>query len=424
MNEPTLRRTLGLFDAVAIGVGSMIGAGVFVALAPAAAAAGSGIVVALAIAAAIAYCNATSSARLAALYPVAGGTYVYGTQRLGPVWGYLAGWGFVIGKTASCAAIALTVGLYVWPAHAHLLAVAAVITLTAVNCVGVQKAAWFTRATVAVVIMVLVSVVFTAVFSSHVAAGSLSPDPDRGVAGMMQSAGILFFAFAGYARIATLGEEVRDPSHTIPRAIVISLGVALVVYASVAVSALWLLGAPTLARSPAPLAAMTNAAGASWLTPIVGIGAVCASLGSLMALLLGVSRTTLAMARDGHFPRWLAAIQPRYSAPQHAEIVVGAVVAIIAAAVDIRAAIGFSSFGVLVYYAIANASALTLNRTERRPLLAIPLTGAFGCVALALSLPTESVLAGTAVFVIGGILYGLRLRKRRSRLTDDGLPPP
>src|ERR1700760_1903557 len=137
-----LERRLGTFDAVTIGLGSMVGAGIFVALGPAAAAAGSGLLIGLAVAAVVAYCNATSSARLAALYPQSGGTYVYGRERLGEFWGYTAGWGFVVGKTASCAAMALTFASYAAPAHVRLVGVMAVVALTAVNYCGVQKSAW------------------------------------------------------------------------------------------------------------------------------------------------------------------------------------------------------------------------------------------------------------------------------------------
>ena len=147
-----LQRRLGTADAVTIGLGSMIGAGIFVALAPAAAAAGSGLLIGLAVAAVVAYCNATSSARLAARYPQSGGTYVYGRERLGEFWGYTAGWSFVVGKTASCAAMALTVGIYAWPAHAHTIAVAAVVALTAVNYAGIQKSVLLTRVIVAIVL--------------------------------------------------------------------------------------------------------------------------------------------------------------------------------------------------------------------------------------------------------------------------------
>ena len=396
-------------DAVIIGLGSMLGAGIFVALTPAAAAAGSALLIGLVIAAVVAYCNATSSARLAAIYPVSGGTYVYGRERLGDFWGYLAGWAFVVGKTASCAAMALTVGLYAWPAHAHVVAVAAVVALTAVNYVGVQKSAWLTRAIVAVVLMVLTVVVVTTLASDVGSVDSLEVGSDARVTGILQSAGILFFAFAGYARIATLGEEVREPARIIPRAILVALGIALVVYATVAATALWALGASGLAAATAPLAAMTQAAGAGWLTPVVRVGAAVAALGSLLALILGVSRTTLAMSRDGHLPRTLAKVHPRFGVPHHAELAVGAVVAIVAGTADVRGAIGFSSFGVLLYYAIANASAMTLSRLERRPPLIVCVVGLVGCVVLACTLPHASVISGVVVIVIGIAIYACRI---------------
>ena len=409
MTDPTLHRRLGMSDAVIIGLGSMLGAGIFVALTPAAAAAGSALLIGLVIAAVVAYCNATSSARLAAIYPVSGGTYVYGRERLGDFWGYLAGWAFVVGKTASCAAMALTVGLYAWPAHAHVVAVAAVVALTAVNYVGVQKSAWMTRAIVAVVLMVLTVVVVTTLASDVGSVDSLEVGSDARVTGILQSAGILFFAFAGYARIATLGEEVREPARIIPRAILVALGIALVVYATVAATALWALGASGLAAATAPLAAMTQAAGAGWLTPVVRVGAAVAALGSLLALILGVSRTTLAMSRDGHLPRTLAKVHPRFGVPHHAELAVGAVVAIVAATADVRGAIGFSSFGVLLYYAIANASAMTLSRLERRPPLIVCVVGLVGCVVLACTLPHASVISGVVVIVIGIAIYACRI---------------
>ncbi|WP_354638312.1 APC family permease [Kitasatospora camelliae] len=403
-----LRRHLGLFDAVVIGLGSMIGAGVFAALAPAAAAAGSGLLPGLALAAVVAYCNATSSARLAARYPRSGGTYVYGRERLGEFWGYLAGWGFVVGKTASCAAMALTAGSYLWPEQAHAVAVAVVVALTAVNYAGVQKAAWLTRVIVAVVLAVLAAVVTACLTGSAAEAGHLAVGADAGFHGVLRAAGLLFFAFAGYARIATLGEEVREPRRTIPRAISLALGITLVVYAAVALAVLAVLGPDRLAHSAAPLAEAVRAAGAPSLVPVVRAGAAVASLGSLLALILGVSRTTLAMARDRHLPHPLAAVHPRFGVPHRAELLVGAVVAVLAATTDVRGAIGFSSFGVLAYYAVANASAWTLTPGEGRPPLAVPVVGAAGCLALALALPASSVLWGAVVLAVGAAVYGLR----------------
>ncbi|MEY6565387.1 APC family permease [Streptomyces sp. PGLac3x] len=403
-----LRRTLGVPDAVVIGLGAMIGAGIFAALAPAARAAGSGLLMGLALAAVVAYCNAASSARLAARYPASGGTYVYGRERLGEFWGVLAGWGFVVGKTASCAAMALTVGSYVWPGQEHAVAVAAVVTLTAVNYTGVQKSALVTRIVVAVVLAVLAAVVVAALTSGTADAARLDVGSDATVGGVLQAAGLLFFAFAGYARIATLGEEVRDPARTIRRAIPVALGVTLVVYTLVAVSVLMVLGPEGLARAAAPLSEAVRAAGADWLVPVVRVGAAVAALGSLLALILGVSRTTLAMARDRHLPHALAAVHPKFRVPHRAELLAGAVVAVAAATADLRGAIGFSSFGVLVYYAVANASAWTLTPDEGRPNRLIPAVGLAGCLVLAFTLPLSSVVSGAVVLALGAAVHAVR----------------
>ncbi|MBX6765578.1 MAG: amino acid permease [Actinomadura rubrobrunea] len=403
-----LRRRLGVFDAVVIGLGAMVGAGIFAAPAPAARAAGSGLLLALCVAAVVAYCNATSSARLAARYPASGGTYVYGRRRLGDFWGYLAGWGFVVGKTASCAAMALTVGAYVWPAYAQAVAVAAVVAVTAVNYAGIQKTARLTRVIVAAVLAVLAAVVTATLASGEADAARLDIGADATFGGVLQAAGLLFFAFAGYARIATLGEEVRDPARSIPRAIPIALGIALAVYAAVAVAALSVLGSGGLADATAPLADAVQAAGVGGLAPVVRAGAAVAALGSLVALILGVSRTVLAMARDRHLPGVLAAVHPRTGVPHRAELAVGVAVTVLAATADLRGAIGFSSFGVLVYYAIANASAWTLRPDEGRPPRAVPVVGVIGCLLMAFTLPASSVLAGAAVLAVGAAAYAVR----------------
>src|SRR5438270_10169818 len=216
MEAPSrLARRLGIFDAVALGLGSMVGAGIFAALAPAARYAGSALAIGLVIAGAVAYCNATSSARLAALYPESGGTYVYGRRRLGDIWGYLAGAAFVVGKLASCAAMALTFAHYAAPSIARPLAVGAVVALTAVNLAGIDKTAGLTRAIVALVLGALAIFVVAALLGGTVD-GSHLTTTHGGALGVLRSGGILFFAFAGYARIATLGEEVADPARTIP----------------------------------------------------------------------------------------------------------------------------------------------------------------------------------------------------------------
>jgi basic amino acid/polyamine antiporter, APA family len=405
VQPPTLGRRLGTFDAVVIGLGAMIGAGVFAAFAPAAAAAGSGLLIGLGIAAVVAYCNATSSARLAALYPQSGGTYVYGRERLGPFWGYLAGWGFVVGKTASCAAMALTFASYVAPSYARLIGVAAVVVLTMINYRGIQKSAWFTRMLVVLTLATLIFVVYACLAGGQASVGHLLPFPGGSAYGILQSGGLLFFAFAGYARIATLGEEVKDPARTIPRAISVALLITLLVYVAVGISSLLAVGAEALAATTAPLLVAVQAGTLAPFAPVVQVGGAIAALGSLLSLILGVSRTTFAMARDRHLPRFLDAVHPKYEVPHRAELAVGALVVILVATLDLRGAIGFSSFTVLAYYAIANASAYTLSDDEGRPPRLIPILGLAGCVVLAITLPWSAALAGAGVMLIGAALW-------------------
>jgi APA family basic amino acid/polyamine antiporter len=406
-----LSRRLDVPDAVVIGLGSMLGAGVFVVFAPAAAAAGgAGLLLALALAGFIAFCNATSSARLAARYPESGGTYVYGRERLGSFAGFLAGWGFVVGKTASCAAMALTIGAYLWPGQARLVAVAAVVAVTAVNLRGIGKTATATKALVVLVLGVLALVAVAGIGGGDFSLGRLGDLGGTGNRGVLTAAGLLFFAFAGYARIATLGEEVRDPERTIPRAVPLALGVVLAIYVTLAVVALGVLGADRLAGSAAPLADVVTVAGLPGLAWVVRAGATVAVTGVLLSLLAGVGRTTLAMSRRRDLPGALAAVHPRYRVPHRAELAVAAVVIVVVALGDVRTAIGFSSCTVLVYYAITNASALTLGRDSARtlPVQLLAALGLVGCVVLAVNLPLASVLAGFGVLALGALWYAVK----------------
>ena len=410
-----LSRRLSTRQATVIGLGSMIGAGVFTAFGPAAAAAGSGLLTGLAVAAVVAVCNALSSAQLAAQYPEAGGTYLYGRERLGEWWGFAAGWMFVVGKTASCAAMALTVGTYVaGETWGPLVAVVAVVAVVTVNCLGVTRTATATAIIVTAVVAVLVVVVVVGAVGGDPRFGNLAPGSDGSSAyGVLQAAGLLFFAFAGYARIATLAEEVRDPRRAIPRAIVGALSGALVVYAAVGVTAVAVLGSDMLADTPTPLVAVVSASGADVVAPLVRVAAAVAALGALLALIAGIGRTGLAMARTGDLPRPLSAVHPRFSVPHRVEITVGVIVAVAVVTVDLRGAIGFSSFGVLLYYLVANLSAMTQTGPDRRYPKGVHIVGAVGCVVLAATLPIASVVAGIAVAVVGGV-YRLAVTRGRS----------
>jgi basic amino acid/polyamine antiporter, APA family len=276
----------------------------------------------------------------------------------------------------------------------------------------VQKTALVTRVLVAVVLAALALVVVGALGGGQASVDNLGPLGVGGWRGIAEAAGLLFFAFAGYARIATLGEEVVDPARTIPRAIPLALGITLGVYAVVMSSALLAVGPEALAASSAPLATAVRAGSLDALAPAVRVGGTVAALGVLLSLVAGVSRTTFAMAADRNLPGWLDAVHPVHRVPHRAELAAGAAVVALVLLVDLRGAIGFSSFAVLTYYAVANLSAWTLPEGGRVPVLGrvVAAVGVVGCVLLAVLLPPASVLAGAGVLAVGAAVWWVRRR--------------
>ena len=448
-----LSRRLGLRDAVVIGLASMIGAGAFVSLGAAQDLAGSLAPAAVLVAAVVALCNATSTAQLAAQHPAAGGTYHYGRERLGPWWGFLAGWCFVIGKTASCAAMALVVAAYLVPEpFQRPVAALLVVVLTAVNLVGITRTAVLARVlvTVALAALVLTGVRLVAGVAAGGPTGGAAdragagtwevPGPLAGqaaglwdgglaaVAGageggalgivlaLAQAAALMFFAFAGYARVATLGEEVVAPRRTIPRAILLALAAVGALYLVLSVILVLVGPAPgAQGWGPAPFRAALDAVGAGgvWAV-VVTIGAVAAASGALLALVAGISRTVLAMARERDLPPVLAHVSPRFSVPQRAEAAAGiAVVLLVLLASDVLVAIAASSFGVLLYYAVANLAALTQTGQWRLFPKAMQWLGLVGCVLLVAALPGRTIVAGLVLVAVGLAYRGLVLAARR-----------
>ncbi|MCT1435777.1 APC family permease [Brachybacterium paraconglomeratum] len=448
-----LSRRLGLRDAVVIGLASMIGAGAFVSLGAAQDLAGSLAPAAVLVAAVVALCNATSTAQLAAQHPAAGGTYHYGRERLGPWWGFLAGWCFVIGKTASCAAMALVVAAYLVPEpFQRPVAALLVVVLTAVNLVGITRTAVLARVlvTVALAALVLTGVRLLAGIVAGGPTGGAGdgagagtwevPGPlsgqaaglwDGGIAAVAgageggalgivlavaQAAALMFFAFAGYARVATLGEEVVAPRRTIPRAILLALAAVGALYLVLSVILVLVGPAPgEQGWGPAPFRAALDAVGAGgvWAV-VVTIGAVAAASGALLALVAGISRTVLAMARERDLPPVLAHVSPRFSVPQRAEAAAGiAVVLLVLLASDVLVAIAASSFGVLLYYAVANLAALTQTGQWRLFPKAMQWIGLAGCVLLVAALPGRTIVAGLVLVALGLAYRGLVLAVRR-----------
>ncbi len=426
---PALRRVIGTGGAVAIGLAAMVGAGVFTVWGPAAASAGSLLLVGLAVAAVVATANALSSAQLAVRYPEAGGTYVYGRRRLGEWWGFLAGWSFVVGKTASCAAMALAIAsAVVPPVWQRPVGVAVALALGLLASGGVVRTVRASLVAVVFVAAVLVALMVTAMLIL-VPVAPLVADGGSGVVGsseptllgVLQAAGLLFFAFAGYARMATLGEEVRDPRRTLVRAIPLALGIALALYLTLAWVLLTRVGPTALAGSTAPVVDLARAVGSPLLNVLVTVAAVVAAAGAMLALFAGIGRTALGMAREGDLPRPLARVSGRSGAPAAAQLTVAVLVAAIVLVADLRGAIGFSSFGVLLYYFVANLAAVGQPREERLFPRIIPCVGMAGTLLLAVLLPLPSVVGGLAVVGIGVLIRLVaRLFVRSRRIVQDG----
>ena len=384
----------------------MLGTGVFAVWPSAAAAAGWWLPLAVLLAGLIALANAVSTADLAAAYPESGGGYVYGRERLGPAAGRLAGVAFLVGKSSSAAAAAGVFAAYVLPSQPLPTAIAVVLAATALNIAGVR---WTARAAYALVggtLAVLLVVVAVGLFGSGGAEVASAATPGSGAVavrggllGVGTAAGLVFFAFAGYARIATLGEEVRNPARTLPRAILIALGVALATYLLVAIALLVGLGPDRLAVEVAPLVALVDTGRASAVGVLVRVGAAAAAGSALLTVLIAISRMTLAMARRGELPTVLAVISPR-GTPCRADLVGGLVTIVIAVLAGPAAAIAVSACSVLIYYAVINLAALRLPTSLRHWPNWSAGVGLVGCLALAVLLPFSQVMITAGVLAI------------------------
>lgn len=402
-DRPVLRRDLGLLDAVGVGLGAIIGAGVFVVTGVAAGIAGPALLVGLGIAGVAATCNALSSAQLAAEYPHSGGTYEYGYRVLSPAVGFVAGWMFLAGKTAAAGTVALGLAGYLEALipgmHPRAIAVGAILGFTVLNYFGVRRSS---RANLVIVGLSLAALLtFVAAGAGSFRAVNLRPFAPAGWRGTLESAALLFFAYTGYARIATLAEEVREPRRTIPLAIMLTIGGAVVLYFAVALVAVGAVGAPAMASTAAPLQVAASAFGRPWVATVVSVGGVTAMLGVILSQLLGLSRMVFAMSRRGDLPAALNAVHPRYGVPGPAVLVVGAVAAVIAGTGTLRGVASAASFTILIYYGIANAAALRMPRPAKLYPDAVPAIGLASCALLAASLAPWVMATGAAVLAAG-----------------------
>ena len=413
--KPALRRIVGFWGAMWLGLGSIIGTGVFVSLGIATGIVGTAVVVAVVLAACVATANGLSSAQLAAAHPVSGGTYEYGHKFVHPLVGYAAGWMFLVAKSASAATAALGFASYFSQvtgfadsvASRTVVALGMVAALTLVVAAGIRRSNLINFAIVSLTLFALALFVGFGIASwpgsIHLSMESIRTDLSS-VPAVLEATALLFVGYAGYGRIATLGEEVRKPAQTIPRAIIGTLLITMVLYVSVAVVAVGVAGAPAFAGASdalgAPLELVAASFEASWVASVVAIGAITAMAGVVLNLLLGLSRVALAMARRRDLVAWFDAINASGS-PTRSVWLVGAIVLGLVCIGDLKTTWSFSAFAVLIYYGITNLAALRLPKSARRFPRAIAVFGLLSCLGLAFFVETRIWLIGLAVLAIG-----------------------
>ncbi len=389
MHQP-LKRELGMGGAIVTGLGSILGTGAFVAIGVASGMWGDAVLLAIPIAGIVAVFNGLSSAYLAGRFPVAGGTYEYGYQTLGPWWGFTAGWLFLMAKTASAATAALGVALYLGiPGDRRIVAIVAVGLVTLLVLAGLRRTTVVNAALVTITVTTLAGFGVIAVTDPVV---SWSPG-FTGADGLLPAIAFLFVAYTGYGRIATLGEEVHRPAHTIPRAVIVTLAIAAVLYSLVAVGGRALGGTHWGLGFDAGIT-LADLMAEPWST-IVSVGAVAAMLGVLLNLVLGLSRVWLAMGRRLDMPEALSRLDTR-SVPVIAIIAAAFPIAAIALIGDITLAWSFSALTVLLYYGITNLSALMLDRRRWTAWL-----GLASCLSLSVFVPLYVWLVGLGIVAIG-----------------------
>lgn len=418
-----LRRELGLFGAVMMGMGSIVGTGVFVSIGIAAGVTGPSVLLAIALAAVVAACNAFSSAQLAASHPVSGGTYEYGYLYLRPWLGFTAGWMFLCAKSASAATAALGFSGYLLTAlnlESSLrvpVALAAGAALVAVVLGGLRRSNAVNVAIVSITLAALLGFVCAGLPRAVASgAGHLAPffqasDGATGAwGGFLQATALMFVAFTGYGRIATLGEEVRDPRRTIPRAIVATVALAAGLYLAVGGVAVAAAGTEALREATraqaAPLEVFARGFGVPGLAALIAAGAMTAMLGVLLNLILGLSRVLLAMGRRGDMPAATAKLDANGSTPWVAVLVVGAIILGLAALGDVKTTWSFSAFTVLIYYAITNLAALKMPPQERLYPRACAWLGLAACLFLAFWVEWQVWLSGLGLLGVGLVWFG------------------
>lgn len=403
MSTNQLQRSLTLKDAVGVGLGAIIGAGIFVVTGVAAGISGPAFLVGFFIAGCIAACNALSSAQLAAQFPFAGGTYDYGNRLLHPLYGFSAGWMFLISKLSAGSVVAIGFGSYFYQLTGWgtpiILALSAIAFLTIANLLGIKKAGTLNLIIVGFTILSLLYLVISGV--PEIQSKNFTPFAPFGISGIAEATALLFFAFTGYARIATLAEEVKEPKTTIPKAIIITIVTAVILYGLVSVTAVGVLGFEAMAQSTSPLQLVANELQTPIIQTIIALGACTAMLGVLLSQILGISRMFFAMGRNNDFFPVFQKTDVKRKVPVVAILFTATVIALLTYFGTFTFVLASAAFTILLYYSITNIAALKQDKKDRLYPDWVPVLGLVGCLAMAASLHIYVILSGITLLVFG-----------------------
>lgn len=404
-----LKRTLNLFDSISIGIGAIVGAGIFVVVGIAIGYAGPAIVVSMIVAAIVASFTAFSFAELGSAIPKQGGVYTFAYEIASPATGFVVGYLWLFAQIVAGAAISLGFAGYfvaVFPSLSlKMVAVSIILALTALNLVGIKQSAMVNNALVLTKIVIIC--LFVAFGIPRISLSNYSPFAPNGFVGVLQGAGFIFFAFLGFGRIAMLGEEVRNPNRTLPWSILLSFATSAIIYVLVGLTATGLQDYRLLAQSSSPIADAAEVVGVPALVGVVSLGALIATVSVLLTTVLGLSRVSFAMARNGQIPKVIAKIHPRFGTPYVAVLIMGTLMAILALVFDLRQTSAITSFSILSTHVVLNYCAIRVRKKKpgvksfKAPLYPlIPLLGVVSCCVLLLSLPLETWLVSSAVVAV------------------------
>jgi APA family basic amino acid/polyamine antiporter len=447
----SLQRVVGLLDLTALGLGAIIGTGIFVVIGEAIGDSGPAIILSFVLAGVTCAFSALAFAELASSIPVAGSAYTYSYATLGELAAWIIGWDLILEYAVSVAAVAVGWGQYFNdladslfgfklpdslanpPGEGgsfNLPAVFIVLAVTAVLCIGIRESARFN--TIMVFIKLVVLAFFLVVGVTVFDADNLKPFAPEGVDGVVTAASVIFFAYIGFDAISTSGEETKNPGRDLPIAIIGSLAIATALYIAVAVVAVGALPFDKLKGSEAPLATVIDdGVGLGWAANIISFGALVAITSVVLTILYGQTRIMFAMCRDGLMPIRFADVNPRTRTPVRITATFGVLIATVAAFIPLTEIVKLVNIGTLFAFIVVNIGVIILRRTRpdlergfRVPWVPVfPIIGTLLCLYLMKYLELETWLRFFGWMAAGLVIYFL-YGVRHSRLRQGEVVNP